>query len=748
MFSHILLSLAAIVSLPEGSAPSPVICPHFPNALYAFVWRNWQLVPVDRMASVVGASPEQILQIGHGMGLNGPPEITPEQQRRSCITVIRRNWHILPYEQLLDLLGWTESEMAYTLREDDFLFHKLGNLKPKCAPIRYAEPDAETRLEQERIAKVVERFFPGGVGLLNEPLFDFIQDLSAPLNPSAAFSSVRQSEPRFCYSYFALYGDPLLDPSLDPYPDGYLARLAQLGVNGVWLQGVLYKLSEFPWDPSLSEGFETRLENLRQLVARTKQKGIGVYLYLNEPRAMPESFHQKNPGLKGVSEGDYSTLCSSVPEVQAYLTHAVESICRAVPDLAGFFTITASENLTNCWSHYQGAHCPRCSSRPAGDVIAEINQLIQAGIERAGSSTRLIAWDWGWQDDWAIQAIEKLPPAVSLMSVSEWSTPIQRGGVNCSVGEYSISTIGPGPRATRHWEAAHKSGLKTLAKVQAGNTWELSSVPYIPALENVAKHAANLRSVGVDGLMLGWTLGGYPSPNLEVFSEIGRDPNISTDDALIRVAERRFGTAVAPAIVQAWRSFSTAFSEFPFHGSLVYLAPLQMGPANPLWEQPTGYRATMVGFPYDDLDSWRASYPPEVYTGQFRKIADGFDDALEVLHSSIKKDVAVITQAQRMNLERELVVAQAAAIHFRSVLNQAEFVVARKAYNESPSDETRQTLERCLISEIDLAQRLYALQASDSRLGFEASNHYFYVPMDLAEKVLNCQDLLKRWLNR
>src|SRR5208282_607865 len=49
--------------------------------------------------------------------------------------------------------------------------------------------------------------------------------------------------PRYCYSYFALYGDPLLDPTLDPYPDGNLARLAASGVDGVWLQAVLTRLA-------------------------------------------------------------------------------------------------------------------------------------------------------------------------------------------------------------------------------------------------------------------------------------------------------------------------------------------------------------------------------------------------------------------------------------------------------------------------------------------------------------------------
>ena len=73
------------------------------------------------------------------------------------------------------------------------------------------------------------------------------------------------------------------------------------------------------------------------------------------------------------------------------------------------------------------------------------------------------------------------------MSVSEWSLPIVRGGVASEVGEYSISAIGPGPRAKRHWAAARERGLPAFAKIQAGTTWELGSVPYLPALNNVAE---------------------------------------------------------------------------------------------------------------------------------------------------------------------------------------------------------------------------------------------------------------------
>ena len=60
-----------------------------------------------------------------------------------------------------------------------------------------------------------------------------------------------------------------------------------------------------------------------------------------------------------------------------------------------------------------------------------------------------MAWDWGWPDDQAEAIIQGLPTAVSLMSVSEWSLPLRRGGIENVVGEYSISAVGPGPRAAR-----------------------------------------------------------------------------------------------------------------------------------------------------------------------------------------------------------------------------------------------------------------------------------------------------------
>ena len=47
---------------------------------------------------------------------------------------------------------------------------------------------------------------------------------------------------------------------------------------------------------------------LRRLVERARKRGVGVYLYLNEPRAMPLAFYAAHPELKGVVEGDHAAL--------------------------------------------------------------------------------------------------------------------------------------------------------------------------------------------------------------------------------------------------------------------------------------------------------------------------------------------------------------------------------------------------------------------------------------------------------
>ena len=854
-------------------APDPIPEPHFPDRLHLFVWRNWELANTDRMAGVLGTTPEKVLEIGASMGLPPKPHLTDDQLRRIHITVIRQNWHVLPDDQLIDLLGWDSQHYQYTLKEDDFLWAKLGLLRPRCLPLRYEEPSPAARQRAAEIRRLVRETFGPSLDETGEPAFQFVADLSSartpfqgsPVSrpaegeldlsrgwllkkpsessgipgrllgefqaylqsafgceiglteetrpasklvefrldasiarPSGSFkidiqpeeirltgrdlSGVRQGlyflqdqmearqgpylakgsvlrttrlDPRYVYSYFALYGDPLLETKIDPFPKGFLEKLARAGVNGVWLQAVLRTLAPSKSFPEFGEGWEARLKNLARLVERARDYGMKIYLYLNEPRLMPAQFFARHPQIKGTYDGHdpaYFAMCTSTAEVREWIADSLAHVFAQVPGLGGVFTITASENLTNCYSHGRAQFCARCSQRPGAEVIAEVIQTFRDGVRRASAGAEVMAWDWGWGNDWirngadSAGVIERLPQDVALLSVSEWDRPVDRGGCHTRVGEYSISVVGPGPRALRNWGLARERGLTTLAKVQWSSTWEISAVPYIPVPNMIAQHCENLLKAGVQGLMASWTVGGYPSPNFEAARGFYFSPSPGAGEVLRQVAERRYGKEAAPAVLEAWKIFSKAFEEFPF-GLAIYNIPSQHGPANPLRLRPTGYRASMMLFPYDDYKTWAGPYPVEIVEKQFEKIAELWKPGLAHFRGALPR----VPAPKRAAAHKDLGVAETCCLHFQSVANQVRFYRLR-AQRESAPLAQRPALALRMIeiaeSEMQLAKHLYTLARRDSTIAYEASNQYYYRPLDLVEKVLNYRHVIESLTGR
>ena len=761
-FAFLATSGFAEVQLPHGSAPEAIRFTHFPDRMHTFIWRNWTVVPVERLAEVLEAKPEQVTKIAESMGLPPQGTISSDWKERGYITILRRNWHLLPYEQLLQLLDMSPEQLHHSLLEDDFLFIKFGSLKPKCEPLRYIEPDEKTRAHEAWIKKTLQEELPNAWTVPGEPRFAFVKELDQLKEQTNATPQDPTKRPlRYIYSYCGIFGDPLIGKGPQPYPDGQLQSLAEQGVTGVWLHVVLRDLaSGGEAFPEFGVGHEKRLSVLRDLVDRAARYGIGVYLYMNEPRGMPAEFFAKHPDRKemqGVGEGQRCAMCTSNPVVRQWMEDSLAYVFKNVPGLGGVFTITASENLTSCASHGHPASCPRCKSRTRGEIIAEVNATIERGVHRGSPAARVIAWDWGWPDNEVEQIIAKLPKNIYLQSVSEWSKPIARGGVPTSVGEYSISVVGPGPRATRHWQLAREAGLKTVAKVQVNNTWELSSVPYLPVFDLVAQHMANLRDQNVDGLMLSWSLGGYPSPNLEIAQAV-YDAKESSKEQLIetvlqKMAERRYGKSGAAEARAAWSAFSKAFTEFPYHVVVLYSGPQNSGPANLLYPESTGYRSTMVCFPYDCLQGWRGPYPSEILGSQFRKVANGWDEGI----SHLQKAVAAAPEGQREEVLDELSFARAAGLHFAASANQVDYLLARNALaNDAKLDaaspkklstdqraELEKQLRAAITAELATARAAFDCAKADSHIGYEASNHYFYLPIDLAEKVINCRYLLE-----
>ena len=203
------LTLAAQTVLPEGCAKAPIEAHYFPDRLHTFVWRNWNLVKTATLAEILDTSVENVEDMARSMGLPPSAEVPAQMTSRGYITLIRRNWHLLPYDQLLELVEMTPEKLATTLREDDFLWIKLGLLKPKCEPLHYTEPDEAARRRAAEIKHLVEEEFGDALQQPGEPRFSFVEQLSAPLNDRRPVDPLHQSSSenplslRFIYSYYS-----------------------------------------------------------------------------------------------------------------------------------------------------------------------------------------------------------------------------------------------------------------------------------------------------------------------------------------------------------------------------------------------------------------------------------------------------------------------------------------------------------------------------------------------------------------
>lgn len=712
-----------LTTLPAGAAPDRLEYPHFPTLHQLVIWRNINLVPASRIASTLETTPEKVLQCANEMGLDVDESSTELFLERGFQTIIRRNWDILPYEQILDLLEWTPEKLAYILKEDDFFWVKLGFGKPRCAPVIYRELTCDEKNRTAEIKSTVQKYFQSELPAAAQP-FDFLKHYG---RRKCAVEGKSDSV-RMVYSYSALYGDPLLDPEISSYPEAMLADYAACGVNAVWMQATLYTLMPcFGEDFPGSRRWQERLENLRKLVERGKKYAIDVILYFNEPRAMPPEFFEHVPFRMGARQSGFDdrAICCSDPQTLQMLEDAVCGLFTRVPDLGGVMTITMSENLTHCKSREEiDIPCPHCADVPVHELVLNVNCAIERGMHRAAPEAKFIVNTWAWDRDdenWSEKVISRLPAGTRIMAVSETGVETDCGGIKGSVFDYSISKPGPGKTASGIWRHARQYGHKPMAKIQLNNSWELSAVPYIPVADLIEKHLSALADEEVCDFMLCWTLGGFPGGNFELL-------NTSKEE----LAHQLYGNA-AKEVLAAWSCFSKAFEKFPFHLiDGLYTFPGNYGPMSLLHKKCTFRKATMVGFPYDDLFSWRSSghYPESVYRQAFSDICDGWKDGLAHLEKAGNR----IQSDRAQSLAELRDISQVCYCHFKSTLNQINFVMRR-----------RENLSCCDLycDEISLAVTEWEIMRRDSRIGYEASNHYLFTLNDLMEKVVNCAFLAR-----
>jgi hypothetical protein len=118
---------------------------------------------------------------------------------------------------------------------------------------------------------------------------------------------------------------------------------------------------------------------------------------------------------------------------------------------------------------------------------------------------------------------------------------------------------------------------------------------------------------------------------------------------------------------------------------VLYLGPQNAGVSNPLYAKPTGYKATMTCYAYDDLEHWRSIYPLDVFENQFKLVSEKWAEGLALLGDATDEfaDVAYVSY-----------------MLFQSSYNQIRFIRLRDSFRTEPTEEVREEILKILKSRI------------------------------------------------
>ncbi len=694
---------------------------NFPTKWQAVIFRNYRVAPTENIAKVLACTVEDVEREAARLGLI-PGTADPIWITRGFINIIRSNWYLLPYEQIADMASMTLEKLDFIVAKEDFLFVKLGKTKPECETVKYSPLSDEEIAETERIAKDIAK-----LDTSKRKYFDF-------------YLNTEDCEPKYVTSHE--YGlrmvHPFLSPCADPFiedtrshlPDEILDDYARVGVNSFIIHALLAALSPYPIDPAISKDYKIRRKNLRDLIERAGKRGIKIFLYFNEPRAVPEDVFARmgRPDLGGsVAKNGLTSLCLSKEENRKALYDAVYDLFADIPDIGGVQLTTRSEYPTSCSSHgFGGTHkydCPVCQNLPIETNQVLANNIFNKAIRDAGSDALMIATLWAWKPELVEAGVPKLDEGIGVWHVSEWGLPIERGGVKSEVGEYSISANEPSEWTKRAFELA--KGRRKLAKTQVSCSWELAVCPYLPLFDLELEHLVKLREIEATDNQLTWTLGSYPTVTFDMISSYLEAPDTFDFE---KWYEKHYG-AQAKTVHDAVKFMCKGYREYPFSMTTIYLSPKNMGVAN-LWSlTPNNNKSCMVGWSYDDCESYAKPYTPEILMSQFEKVIVDWEEGCKVLEGAAGTSAAA---------DELLLFAKVALNHFKADVLHTRYVLAKRALPES-----KEELLKIFKEERELCLEILELLPKSTLIGFETSNHYFYTERDVIEKLIQLDGLEK-----
>ena len=558
-------------------------------------------------------------------------------------------------------------------------------------------------------------FVPHTPGLLKEPLFS----------------------PRMVHSAYGM----------DVYTEPYLKRIAHAGFDTILI---------YVKDDPL-HGHNGPFD-FAPLIDQAEAAGLDVYLYA----AIKNLYHPSDPEADAFYEANYGELFKRYPKAKGLVL--VGESCQ-FPSHDPHTTQSVTRN-------------GECCFRPVGKVspgwwpcedFPEFVDLLKSKVRKYAPEADIVFWTYNWPyapAELRTGLIDRLPRDITVEVNYELHDNVRIWGTQERALDYTLSLTGPSRLFREESDAVKRNGQRLCAMSNtAGKTWDIGTVPYLPALHQWGRRMSNLladrETTGVSALMESHHYGWYPS----IVSDLGKmlfwSGGPTPDEALRLLAVRDFSEETADEVIAVWKDWSTAAASFVTPIEDQY-GPCRVGPSYPFLFKGVSLRQTFgmdFKFPWTVFCRYQIAFPEYTVVND----PDGLDigtrrTVMEIRHlpeiislwrdgaDRIEKLLPRIQPRKRDRAIRMTGIARYIANTLTTTWNiKRWWLENNRLLTESDADKSAEILDRIeqiAKDELENARNTIPLVENDSALGYEPSMDYVADKAHLEWKIRQLSSVL------
>lgn len=534
---------------------------------------------------------------------------------------------------------------------------------------------------------------------------------------------------------------------LDDFPDEHLNAIAHAGMDAIMI---------FVRDVNTTPlGFV----DFNDLIDRAALFGLDVYAY----SYFRNLFHPDDERAADYYESTYGALFEACPRLKGVIlvgescgfpskdprtSGELRRNAPAAQKLEKFERLQParridplSEKATES-AEKANASKPNPGWWPCTD-FPQLLTVIRDTIHRRSPDAEIVFWtyNWGWapaEDRLAL--IRSLPEKITLMATFEMFEFMRREGIKSYTVDYTITFEGPGQYFSSEAQAAAERGIKLYTMSNTGGrTWDIGVIPFVPVPGLWDRRHRALRKAkadwGLSGLMESHHYGWYPSFVSELAKWAFWSPQVPVEQIGRAIAERDYGTAAAPFVLEAWAIWSEAFRDFVCARE-DQSGPGRIGSAYPLvFRNDRAFPASpyamngsrIFGTAYQPANTDRQSPGPVRYGVEIRRMI-GMAERWEEGLRKIREAVGLMPEKKRTEGRRLEGLGQFMLCAFRTAIHVKQWwLLKNKLFAETEAEPALRLLdemERLARAEIANTELAIPCAEADSRLGWEPSMEY------------------------